>query len=267
MELLIVPIVLLVLWFLFSGKTTRRDVSRANSASGNTEIGRKRRILDANMTWLQERWNMADATHAAGTPVHLPEWYFDAATDRQRDRLLRDGLSVSGIPNKGQASDIIGLFEPPDDEEAVDKLKFFGVLPKGEQLNQTRVRHELAMLESDPSKEEAWRNRPATPWQRECYRFLGEKPSTGVTFAQAEAKFDEAFRALPQEKQDEWSQFEDVVEEFEDSEARKDMDIKKPTLADIRIAMAEMRAAGKDPTDAFEVAEYLIESKPSLARN
>jgi hypothetical protein len=45
------------------------------------------------------------------------------------------------------------------------------------------------------------------------------------------------------------------------------MDIKKPTLADIRTAMAEMRAGGKDPTDAFEVAEYLIETKPSLARN
>ena len=65
----------------------------------------------------------------------FPQWFFEPATERQLVRLEREGLKGITL-TKGQASDLIGLSEPPDDADN-EVLKFFGA-PLAE--NQTMAR-------------------------------------------------------------------------------------------------------------------------------
>ncbi|MGQ0751611.1 MAG: hypothetical protein ACT4PS_13840 [Betaproteobacteria bacterium] len=261
MEVLLLIIVgLVVLAIVGSGWR-----SPSASADKGGRASREQRIIDANMDWLRERWRMADAEKAAGNLVHFPKWYFDDATDRQRSRLEQDGVNVSGNPTKGQASDIIGLFQDPE-TDLLEKLKFFDITLKGPLLNETRVRHEAAKLDSDPAKQSAWAQRPASALQKEFYRFIGERPPARLTFQQAEAYIGEAMEKLSEQQQAEWDAFESLMDEFEDREFRSDVEIRKPTPADIRAAMAALKAGGQDFDDPFDVAEKLLEMKPSLAR-
>jgi hypothetical protein len=242
---------------------------RSPSASANSKGGRgsgKQRIIDANMDWLRERWRLADAEKAAGNLVHFPKWYFDDATDSQRSRLEQDGVNVSGNATKGQASDIIGLFQDPE-TDLLEKLKFFGITPKGQLLNETRVRHEAAKLDADPEKQRAWSQRPANAAQKEFYRLIGEKPPARLTFQQAEAYIGEALGKMSEQQQAEWDAFESLMDEFDDREFRSDVEIRKPTPADIRAAMAALKADGESFDDPYEVAEKILEMKPALARS
>jgi len=133
--------------------STRSSLTLSESPSRSGSTG-KQSILEANDEWLRERWRMADAEKAAGNLQHFPKWYFDEATERQRNRLSDEGVSIGRSAAKGQHSDVIGLFEEPDSED-VEKLKFFGVTLKGPLLNQTRARHEVAKLHADPEKQRA----------------------------------------------------------------------------------------------------------------
>jgi hypothetical protein len=132
-------------------------------------------------------------------------------------------------------------------------------------LNETRAGHEAAKLDADPEKQRAWSQR-ATASQKEFYRFIGEKPPARLTFEQAAAKIAEASDKLTEKQQAEWDAFESLLDEFEDREFRSDMDIRKPSAADIRSAMAALSADGKEFDDPCDVAEKLLEMKPSLAR-
>jgi hypothetical protein len=244
--------------------STRSSSTRSESPSRSGSTG-KQRILEANDEWLRERWRMADAEKAAGNLQHFPNWYFDEATDRQRNKLAEQGVSIARSATKGQHSDVIGLFEEPDDEE-IEKLRFFGVTLKGSLLNQTRARHEVAKVHADPEKQRAWLMRPASALQKEFYRFIGEKPPAGLTFEQAEAKMHNVHESMTEAQQDEWSTLESLIDDFEDREFRNDVEIRKPSIADIRAAMAALKAEGAEFEDPYEVAEKLLKIKPALAR-
>jgi hypothetical protein len=260
--LLLIGIVVIILAVIVAG---RSPSARAQSSQGSSASS-KQRTIDANMEWLRERWRMADAENKAGSLVHFPKWYFDDATDNQRRRLEQDGVNVSGNATKGQASDIIGLFVKPE-SDLLEKLKFFGITLKGALLNETRVRHEAAKLDADPDKERAWSQRPASAVQKEFYRFIGEKPPVRVTFGQAEAYIDEALEKMPEQQQEEWYAYESILDDFDDSDFRSDMDIRKPTPGDIRLAMAALKAEGKPFDSSTDVAEKLLEMKQALARD
>lgn len=264
--ILIVVVAVIVLAFLGAAgrSSTSAPAARRGSSARDGSTG-KQRILEANEPWLRERWRMADAENATGTPQHFPKWYFDEATDRQRDRLAADGVRLTRSASKGQHSDVIGLFEDPEGED-LDKLKFFGVTLKGPLLNQTRARHEVAKLDSDPEKQRAWLARPASAMQKEFYRFIGEKPPAGLTCEQADARMSDAQETMTEAQQDEWSTLENLIEEFEDRELRSDLEIRKPSPADIRAAMGALKAAGGAFDDPFEIAEKLLEIKPALRR-
>lgn len=268
MEWLVALLILGAVVWAFSSK--RRGRSSASQRStfdneGAERLSAKQRVLETNREWLDERWRMAEAEKAAGKLTHFPRWFFDEPTDRQRERLKSDGVNVSGKATKGQLSDIIGLFIEPDAED-LTKLKFYGVGLKGATRNQTRARHELAKLASDPEKERAWRMRPANRMHKEFYRFIGKKPPAGLTAEQAEATISAELEKLSAHQRDEWEAFESMVEEFEDREFLVDMGIRKPTLADIRGAMVAAKSAGEDLDDPYEIAERLLEVKPGLAR-
>ena len=242
-----------------TGSTSARSGSSSKGSTG------KQRIIEANQEWLRERWRLADAEKAAGNLRHFPKWFFDEATDRQRNRLAEDGVTITRSASKGPHSDVIGLFEEPDSED-IDKLKFFGVMLKGPLLNQTRARHEVAKLDSDPEKQRAWLTRPASAIQKEFYRFIGEKAPAELTCEQAEARMNEAQETMTEAQQDEWSALENLIQEFEDRELRNDLEIRKPSPSDIRSAITALKAEGKAFDDPYEIADKLQAIKPALVR-
>jgi hypothetical protein len=264
MEIILIGMVIAIVWWFFRA-ASHSSSGRTTSAIDRSSTRSKEAILQANEEWLRERWRMADAEKAGGKLQHFRKWYFEGATDRQRNRLAKDGVSIASSATKGQHSDVIGLFEEPDTAD-IEKLKFFGVTLKGPLLNQTRARHEAAKLDTDPEKQRAWLRRPATALQREFYRFIGEKPPAGLTFEQVEAKMHVAFESMPEAQRDEWSALESLIDEFEDREFRSDVEIRKPSIADIRAAMAALKSDGGQIDDPYEIAEKLLEMKPALAR-
>lgn len=224
--------------------------------------------LDANMAWLRERWRAADQAKATGELGPFPKWYFDPVTDRQRARLEKMGVRVSGGDlSKGAASDIIGLFEPWDDfDESV--LRFFKVdLPK-ELQNETRARDEVRKLLSDPTKAEAWANRPAEPMQKEFFRHFGMKIPSGLSYRAAEKAINEASESKSDAELDSWRAYEDLCAELADPEFLRDAGLKKPSFAVIRAAVEEIKKTGEgaDATDPFDVADKILEMKPELER-
>lgn len=77
----------------------------------------------ARAEWLEERWEMAKQQQ--GRPGGLfPSWYFDPMTERQANRLDEDGKKYSHNLTKGQASDLIGMGEPADEDD-LEVLRFF----------------------------------------------------------------------------------------------------------------------------------------------
>lgn len=274
MEWIIGAIVLYVAYIVIKAMGSgagRSAVSRAARSCSSDNTGErvrdrgKQRVIEENEPWLRDRWRLAKAEQESGALKVFPKWYFDDPTDRQLARLEAEGINISSGASKGQVSDYIGLFVDPEPDE-LEMLKFFDVQLKGPMRNQTRARHEIALIEADPEKQRAWRTRPADPLQKEFYRFIGSKPPAGVTFEQAAGKMSETLHTLTEAQQDEWADIENMVEEFDDREFRADVEIRRPSAADVRSAMTALKSEGKDPTDPYAVADKLRDLKPSLAR-
>jgi len=118
------------------------------------------KVVSENIEWLEEEWNKAWDEKESGELKTVPEWWFDDAYEHQLKKIDRMGLVFNGdLPTQGQASDIIGLFEPPDygDREI---LKFFKVPLR--EMTQTRAKYLVEQLLSDPDNASAWDNRPAS---------------------------------------------------------------------------------------------------------
>jgi hypothetical protein len=82
----------------------------------NTE---SQKIIDDNIDLLQKRWERLKEEYNSGTLKTVSQWYFDDATYNQISRLKEMGINLGTLKLiKGQASDIIGLFEPPEKKNA-----------------------------------------------------------------------------------------------------------------------------------------------------
>lgn len=138
--------------------------------------------------WLQERWDLAQRL---GVGDVFPAWYFDQMTESQARRLEEDGRRYSGQLTKGQASDLIGLGEQPDEEDR-EVLRFFKRPLRG--MNETRARHEIALLFQEEANRKAWADRPATTRQREFFRFFGMKPAAGLLKREADQQIAERLK-------------------------------------------------------------------------
>lgn len=69
---------------------------------------KEEQILEENMVWLREKWELANKEREAGEIKTVPNWFFDDVTERQLRKLEEIGGTIKGgRPTKGQASDMI----------------------------------------------------------------------------------------------------------------------------------------------------------------
>lgn len=258
-------VVAFILYFLFSGSS--KKPSTAKSAS----IPKEERILNDNSSWMEERWALARKERDAGDIKSVPLWFFDEVTERQMQKIEEIGLKISGgRPTKGEASDIIGLFEPVEDEN-IEILKFFKISLKG--MNQSKARYEVNKSLQYPEKLERWRNRPASVMQKEFYRFFGLKVPQGLTYKIATKDINEYRKKLDEEDEasmDEWDAFEDIYDEINDPDFREDYELKSINISLYRSAIDHLKNEGKTLKELSDdidiVIDKIIEIKPEIQK-
>ena len=229
-------------------------------------------VYRQNERWLNERWDKAQAQRVSPEKGgSFPAWYFDDITERQLARLADDGFTIPlRSLTKGQASDLIGLLEPPEPEDE-EVLKFFKAPP--EVKNKTRARGEVERLLSDPAALARWNSFPADSIQKETLRCYSVKIQNGLTVTEAQALIESTERALSGTKRTlvlETQAYIGIVMALCGPEICKTNGIKKPPLPAIRSAVAELRNEGKDifelASNLRTVAEKLVEMRPELRR-
>lgn len=260
----VVGIAVIVLALYFLRRPSNDPPPRARTS------GDRSRTQTDESEWLRARWKLAEEHKSAGNEDVFPKWYFDEITERQKNRLDDLGIKVGRTISKGQASDLIGMHEPPD-ANALSILRFFKRSTKG--MNQTKARHEAAQIFSDPENVKAWENRPPTKEQKEFCKFFGLKMGKGLTAPEAEKLIREHESKLADEEDprlDEWEAFSEIMEELSDSEIRADYEIKKPSVTLIKSALEDLAQQGKsyrDVADEIDIlVEKLVELKPDLQR-
>ncbi len=254
-----------VVYFLFSGGSKKPTATKSSS------IPKEERILNENSGWMDERWSLAQKERDAGEVKSVSQWFFDDVTERQLQKIEEIGLKISGgNPTKGEASDIIGLFEPVEEENR-ETLKFFKVSLKG--MNQSKARYEVSKLLNDSDNLERWRNRPASAMQKEFYRFFMLKVPQGVTHEMASKDLNEYRKNLDEEyepKMDEWDAYEDIYDEINDPDFREDYDLKKISISLYRSAVEQLKQEGRVLTELSDdldaVVDKLLEIKPEIQK-
>lgn len=245
----------------FGLKAYLRGTSSSTSRSEVSNKGSRAEIPG----WLQERWELAQRE---GIGDVFPSWYFDHMTERQARRLEEDGRKYSGQLTKGQASDLIGLGEQPNEEDR-EVLRFFKSPLRG--MNETRARHEIALLFREEANRKAWEDRPATARQREFFRFFGQKPKSGLLKREADHQIQECLDVAEENndpRAEQWIIYDSILEDFDDPDFRETYSIRKPSTPAIRKAIDALLALGRswDDLDSDSVADYLVESNPDLER-
>ena len=215
-----------------------------------------------NLDWLAPRWELAEKLKQDGDLTNFGDWYYKAITDKQSDHLCeRTGIRFDDI-SRGEASDLIGLFRNPDEDNLLI-LKFFKINCKGK--SQTWVRNEVMRLFLDESNKDRWENRPATPIQKEFYVYLETPVPRGLTYTQADLFYGEAMAQWDDEAEPDrwvyWDTFESIWEDMCDREFRQDVEIKKPSVKKCRAVFDELAGSSKDVSmiDSYDVAERLVE--------
>jgi len=204
----------------------------------------------------------------------FPHWYFDVPTEAQLKRLESEEIRPFAGMTKGQASDLIGTTEPVEEED-LEALQHFNRPLRG--MNQTRARHELALLFQDPANRESWEQRPPSSRLKEKCRFLGVKLSTGMTHKAADSALQSKYMALEEAGDPLAARFDgyvDVLTEFDDPVFREDYEIKKPSPTQIRAAIEALVADKASEgatwdsvcTETDKIAERLLELYPALAK-
>ena len=258
-------IVLLIM--LYAKKQAANSASAAADDDDESSIDNKK-IFDANIGWLQERWDIAKQSQETGNNAYFPKWYFDDMTDRQKTILNAMGYKIKGTPSKGQASDLIGLFEPiePDNEEI---LQYFHVHIPSVQMSETRGRCEVQKLFSDPENKRKFADRPASAIQKEFFRYFGiEMPhlKTHECLAKAITEYSESLEQSSHDALAGWEAFEDVYEELADRESCHDYGLKSVRLETLMETFKLLIKEGSKP-DAItpdDIANAILRSHPEF---
>ncbi len=123
-------------------------------------MSKEENILAENLGWMGKKWDGAWEEQESGELKIVSQWFFDDATEPQLKRIDRLGfLFAKDCPTKGQASDIIGVFEPPEELD-VEILKFFKMPLRG--MNQSKASHIVTTLFLDQENIDAWMSRPVS---------------------------------------------------------------------------------------------------------
>jgi len=272
MEILIGVIVILVIAVVvLSKKRTPHASSGGSRSSSGASQSKQDRVLAENLGWLEERWDLVRDEQDRGELKTVPPWFFDDVTERQLNRIDQIGLEIAkGQPTKGEASDIIGLFEPAEEED-VEVLRFFKVPSRG--MNQSKARHLVTNLFQDPKNVNAWEARPASAMQKEFYKYFDLNIPKGLTHEEASRFISEYGNQLMEEDEkalDDWDAYESIYEEINDPDYREDYGVKKISLSTYRDVMHELRNEGKTPSDLEDdpdvVVDKIILKKPDIQR-
>jgi hypothetical protein len=122
--------------------SSRKSSNRSGIKNLTKAEGQK--VLDDNIDWLRKRWDRLQNEKDSGLLRTVSSWYFDDATDKQLSLIKRIGLNLStAMMTRGQASDIIELYEPAE-EKKIAILKKHKVPLDG--MNQTKAGELLATL-------------------------------------------------------------------------------------------------------------------------
>lgn len=209
--------------------------------------------------WLDERWGIASDCHERGNLDRFGEWYYHEPTDRQWEALGGKNKKLKHY-SRGQISDLIGLGRRPSESD-LEVLRFFKI--KGAaKFSETRARHEIDLIFQDENNILAWKERPASPIQKEFYKYVGAPVPKGLTRNEALAFYGETAGSWPDDdpRVEYWDMFESVWEEAQDKEAREDCCIdRKPAIGKLRAAfdMAAKEAEDVGDVDLYTVADFL----------
>ncbi|MBX9629549.1 MAG: hypothetical protein K2X67_03420 [Burkholderiales bacterium] len=267
----VVAVTVLYVAFKVVGNPAPASARPSARSAGPSQRPSPATVIFENQDWLDERWRLAAADDIAKRTDMFPRWYFSEPTERQLEYLYSLGGTTRANHSKGQVSDLIGLFKEPDEADLA-VLKFFKASTSS--LNQTRARHEAAMLLRDPEKAKAWEQRPPDTEQRECLKFFGLPVTKSTTHAVA-ANVIATLMADLSEKDDprlaEWESYENVLAEFDDADNLREMyEIKRPSATLLRQAISELRAEGVTLAKMYGepdlVRDRLLKLKPELSR-
>tara|TARA_Y100000385_G_scaffold108768_1_gene112902 strand:- start:1985 stop:2836 length:852 start_codon:yes stop_codon:yes gene_type:complete len=166
---------------------------------------KEQKAIEANQSWINERWALATEEEKGKKSGRFPSWYFDKPTAFQIDKLLELDIHSSDSWTKGQASDVIGLFSVADlDDEEV--LRFFGVNLKG--MNQSKARHVVGVIFSSDENKERWESRPPSNMQKAFCKLFELKKPRGINSKDLEAIISQHYDELDVDNQCRWDCFE-----------------------------------------------------------
>lgn len=255
--LLVLALIGGIAWYFLSQRT--------KPAAGSGVPGRAARSVDAldrqverieqmktaflaEVGYLKERWEERERANAAGERC-TPKWWWDEPTERQTERLKAElgsrGITMTFEPwTKGSVSDVIGLFEQPDDFEK-DVLKFFKIPAKNQ--NQSRARYEVGRLLADPESKKRWDARPPDAEQKFFFDFFAIALPKGTTADGATGLRAEHERKLVETadpRMMEWEALEDIADQLDDPDTRELYEVRKLSRRTLRKALDELKAEG-----------------------
>lgn len=249
--LLLFVIVVLGIYLFTRKGDTGKPATRGGGRSASTK--------QAESTALLERIWEADRQFEESFKANGYAWRYKEATDAQIERIKREGYRVQGALTRGQASDIIGLNVPPD-EEATDVPRFFKMRALG---SETEARYYTRLLLNDEENRVAWEARPASAGQRACLQWYGQKIEKGLTFKAAERQLE----ALNEddERAERWEEIENLYDDVTDPDNLEAAELRKPSWAQFLAAVEKTAAKGGD-LDQGDLEEALAEMYPKLRR-
>ena len=100
--------ILIVLYYSIRKKNKKCDTTSIKKAES-------KKIINDNIDLLHKRWERIEKEYNSGMLKSVSKWYFEDPAFDQISRLKEMGINHSTLKlTKGQASDIIGLFEPSE---------------------------------------------------------------------------------------------------------------------------------------------------------
>jgi len=118
-----------------------------NKIKPGNEIEYTKNMLK-HRSFLESNWK-----EFKSNPQKYPEWFQDPFTKRQKEKLRDLGVPHDKTITKKQASDLIGLFNDPRDEDD-EILDFFGVDPDNH--NETTARYKVREIFLDKNNYRKW---------------------------------------------------------------------------------------------------------------
>jgi len=264
MEFLLILVVVVVIYLVIKGVFGSGGADLNQRVEKNSGVGKNKKPSGELEQWLLDRWALADAQEDTGQGAVFGSWYFDSVTEFQLKKLEELDVNMKGDPTKGQASDLIGLYEKPE-PESLQVLKFFKVPVRG--MSETKAKHEVGLIFSDDKNVQAWDARPVIASQKEFFKFFGIKLSKGMTHDAAKtfiSKHTKELRKKSDPVYDDWLSYEDILQEIADSDFRDTYEIKKPSATLVKKALKELLDNDMSYADIADDIDILVDKLTDL---